>query len=479
MRIYEQTVLGWFLSPANHAEAEERLLDIGVKHFYLPAHQEIYAAILLYAGTPNVATRVAAELVGEGAPRAIRSLPGGLLSYLSECKEYGDVLGPRELAFNVGKVREAYTRRRRFEIHARATKALEEDDLDAYEATLIEMSQTRDDSEREEEQDRFPQIDWDAAFAQDFSQMDWLPGRFMERGQQVTIVGDGKVGKSLFALEWVYRAATGRAFMGDEPRPPLMVLYFDRENSLRDIITRAKAFGATPNDFRGRVSYRQFPRFSGALDQSEQAARQLLAIVDAVQPDVVILDTASRFIAGKENDSDTWLALYSNIHEPLKARGVACIRLDHFGKDSDKGSRGSSAKTQDVDHVWEMRRADERKQLLDGVERIATTISLRRTHTRTGLGEDEFTVVRRGERFKGGMWLDGRTGHELAANGLLEAIRGEVDRLADDLMAAGVPPGLGRDKLKSWMTLKGMSTAKNDLMAEVVRELKVRQGGIS
>lgn len=475
LRLDEQTVLGWFLSPANHSAAKEHLASVDVRHFYLPAHQEIYAAITRHAGATNVATLVAADLVGEGSPRSLQALPDGLLSYLSQCKEYGDILGTRELQFHVGRVRDAHTLRRRFEIHGRAGKALADNDLDAYDATLSEMAATFTDAAPSDDQDRFPQIDWDDAFAQDFSQMDWLPGRFMERGQQVTLVGDGKVGKSLFTLDWVIRAVTGRPFIGDEARAPIKVLYFDRENSLRDIITRAKAFGAGPDDLRGRLFYRQFPRFSGALDESSQAAREFLGIVDELLPDIVILDTASRFIAGKENDSDTWLQLYQLVHAPLKSRGVACARLDHFGKDSDRGSRGSSAKTQDVDHVWEMRRVDERKQLFGEIERVATTIALKRTHTRSGLGEDDFTIVRRGERRRGGLWLDGRTGHELADSTALEVIRGEVDRIVDDLLAASVPPNLGRDKLKSWMTLKGLPTHRDALMADVVRELKARQ----
>jgi hypothetical protein len=478
LRVHEQTVLGWMMSPANHEDVVQHLLDISVKHFLLPAHQEIYGAIMTHAGAPNIAVLVATSLVGEAAPRSVRNLDGGLFNYLSECREYADMLGVRELTHHVGEVRAAYLRRQRFELHTRMTRALEEDDLDVYDALQAEMRALRD-ADAPEEHDRFPQVDWDEAFAEDFSQMDWLPGRFLERGQQITIVGDGKVGKSLFILDWAYRAVTGRAFIGDEPRKPIRVLYFDRENSLRDIVTRARAFGASADDLRDRLLYRQFPRFSGALDESSKAAREFLGIVDEVMPDIVILDTASRFIAGKENDSDTWLQLYQLIHAPLKARGVACIRLDHFGKDSDRGSRGSSAKTQDVDHVWEMRRVDERKQLFGDMERIATTIHMRRTHTRSGLGEDEFTIVRRGERVRGGMWLNGRTGHELADSRILEVVRGEVDNIVDELLAANVPANLGRDKLKSWMTLKNMRTVSTDQMAAVVRELKVRQGPFS
>ncbi|GAA0529008.1 hypothetical protein GCM10010172_07050 [Paractinoplanes ferrugineus] len=477
LRIHEQTVLGWMLSAANHAEAAKHIGDIEIKHFYLQAHREIYAAIMVHAGAPNVSTLVAVDLAAENTHRSVRMLDGGVIGYLSECKEHADLLGVREFTYHVRMVREEYVRLRRLEVHARAGQALAAGDMDGYSAATDEMvGLLEDHPSAVDGEERFPEIDWDEAFAQDFTQMDWLPGRFLERGQQITLVGDGKVGKSLFVLDWVYRAVTGRAFIGDDRRPPITVLYFDRENSLRDVITRAQAFGASPDDLRGRVSYRQFPQFSGALDESERAAQECLGIVASVSPDVVVLDTASRFIGGKENESDTWLQLYQKIHGPLKSLGVACIRLDHFGKDTDRGSRGSSAKTQDVDHVWEMRRVDERKQVANGIERVVTTIRMHRTHSRTGLGDDEFVVVRCGEKYVGGMWLAGRTAHELADPLALERVQGEVDRIVDDLLSAGVPVGLGRDKLKAWMALKAMSTFSNDVMAAVVKELRVRQG---
>lgn len=149
LRVHEQTVLGWMLSPANHTEVVEHLLDIGVKHFLIPAHQEIYGSIMTHAGAPNIAVLVATSLVGETAPRSVRNLETGLFNYLSECREYADMLGPRELAYHVGQVRIAHLRRQRFEIHSRATKALEEDDLETYDALQAEMVALRDDAEPE------------------------------------------------------------------------------------------------------------------------------------------------------------------------------------------------------------------------------------------------------------------------------------------------------------------------------------------
>ncbi|MEV5015395.1 AAA family ATPase [Streptomyces sp. NPDC053780] len=268
------------------------------------------------------------------------------------------------------------------------------------------------------EPERFPSLDWASAWTQDFSHPDWLLGKFMERGQQIAFVAGGKEGKSLLILHWCLALVLGWEFFADRgDGKPRRVLYFDRENNLRDIITRARSLGVTEKDLATlaeRFIYKQFPAFDGTLDDPEaQAAEQLLAIVDEVKPDVVVLDTASRFIKGNENDSTPWLQLYRLVHAPLKAKGVAAARIDHFGKDETKGARGNSAKAQDVDHVWEMTTKGERKERKPDGEWVIITLGMKRTHTRTGHGADSFTVVRKGRKDAEGMWAAGCTSHEL------------------------------------------------------------------
>ncbi|MET9350175.1 AAA family ATPase [Streptomyces termitum] len=261
--------------------------------------------------------------------------------------------------------------------------------------------------------EKFRRLDWAASFVKDFTEVDWLPGRFVERGQQVSLVADGKVGKSLFVLDWCMALALEWQFLGHSTGKAYRVLYFDRENSERDIITRARSLGLKAEHLTAlgeRFDYRQFPQFDGTLDNPEKdAAKEFVSIVDEVKPDVVIIDTASRFIGGKEDSSDTWLQLYQLVHEPLKARGIACIRLDHFGKDEGKGSRGSSAKSQDVDHVWEMTR----KNSAEVGAQVVTTLAMKRTHTRTGYGDDRLSIVRVGTKTPAGLWQDGGTSHQL------------------------------------------------------------------
>lgn len=320
---------------------------------------------------------------------------------------------------------------------------------------------------------RSPRLDWYEAFNTDFSQIDYMPGRFMERGQQVAIVGDGKVGKTIFVHDWLWRCVTGRSFLGDDRRDPLRVLYFDRENSLRDIITRMQAFGAKPVDLQEAFDYRRFPKFTGGLDTAPVAVAELMAIVDESQPDVVVLDTVSRFIEGKENDSDTWLSLYRRVHAPLKDRGIAGVRLDHMGKDAEKGSRGSSAKSQDVDHVWEMTRTDETSSTENSIETVATSIRMKRTHTRTGIGRDILSIVRRGRKGPEGFWLPGQTRHESADPGAVRQQDQVIQSYVDHLLTAGVPGGLGRDALRAWATKHQIGLPGNsDTLAQVVKRVK-------
>lgn len=329
-------------------------------------------------------------------------------------------------------------------------------------------------TEEESERERFPRVDWVTAFKTDFSQIDWLPGRITERGQQVAVVGDGKAGKSLFVQDWMYRCVTGRAFLGDIRRPPLKVLYFDRENNLRDVVTRMMSFGATVEELEN-FDYRLFPNFTGQLDASSRAAYQLLEIVDEVQPDIVVLDTVSRFINGKENDADTWLQLYSHVHAPLKARGIACVRLDHFGKDRDRGSRGNSAKSQDVDHVWELIVQDEKQDRHGDVTDVITRLKLTRTHTRTGLGEDYFYITRSASKKES--WLIGRTRHEITDPKVATEHEQLVQTYVDELLVRGCPT-LGRDKLREWAAKRDIPLpGKNNVLADIARELKRQNGG--
>jgi hypothetical protein len=69
---------------------------------------------------------------------------------------------------------------------------------------------------------------------------------------------------------------------------------------------------------------------------------------------VVIIDTISKLIVGEENSNDTQQALYRHTIVPLKRAGIAVLILDHTGKDTERGARGGSAKTDNIDLAFEL-----------------------------------------------------------------------------------------------------------------------------
>ncbi len=85
----------------------------------------------------------------------------------------------------------------------------------------------------------------------------------------------------------------------------------------------------------------------------------------------VVIDTTSRAVHGEENAADTFQDFYRFTGIRLKRRQVTWVRLDHAGKDSGQGQRGSSAKGDDVDIVWKIDKADDGVVLKRELSRIS------------------------------------------------------------------------------------------------------------
>jgi hypothetical protein len=301
-------------------------------------------------------------------------------------------------------------------------------------------------------------VDWDPFFATDFGQVELLPGKLMAPGQQITVVGDGKAGKSLLVQEWLWRMATGQSFLGDRPQAPISVLYVDAENGHQDIQERFLSYGAGPGRM-GLLTYASFPPIR-PLDTAGGGA-DLMAMVTDTEARVVCLDTVSRFISGPENEADTWLSLYRHTLMPLKRAGIASVRLDHLGKDSERGARGSSAKTQDVDHVWELRAQG------------GGSLLLKRTHTRTGIGPEVFSIVRQARR-NGDHYMPGGTRHVLMEyEQMQEAMEGTVPWLVAQIDRLGLPNDAGNPRTIKALAAAGVKAGK-DKIADAVRERKNR-----
>lgn len=231
----------------------------------------------------------------------------------------------------------------------------------------------------------FPRIDWSELFATEDEGERWIIEPVLAEGRSTALYSKPKAGKSLLVLELAVNVSRGFAALGVKPPRPYRVLYVDFENDPRgDVRSRLEDMGYGQEEADAgaldNLYYLSFPRLS-ALDTA-QGGGELLAIVEQYECEVVIIDTVSRTVAGEENDNNTWLGFYRNTGVHLKARGVAYLRLDHSGKDAEKGMRGGSAKYGDVDMVWRLTAQSE------------TVIELECTDHRMRVENDRLTLVR-------------------------------------------------------------------------------------
>ena len=217
-------------------------------------------------------------------------------------------------------------------------------------------------------------IDFVTLFKTDFDAERWVLWPFVQEGHLGALYAPPKAGKSLVLLDFIVQSLQHSA-KGAAPSSPLRVLYLDRENSRQDVARRLQAFGVDPEEL-GNLRYISFPQ----LEWLDTAAggEQLLRLVEKHRSNLVVFESVSRFVQGSENEASTWNALYAHSLAPLKAEGIASLRVDHTGKHEDRGMRGSSAKSSDVDSAWSLAHdANSGKR------------TLTRTHTRDGMGPGE------------------------------------------------------------------------------------------
>jgi hypothetical protein len=198
-----------------------------------------------------------------------------------------------------------------------------------------------------------PLVDWHHLFNQDDDGEEWIVEPLLPARRMVALYSAPKAGKSLLMLEIAAAIARGTPVIGTTIDRPRRVLYIDFENDPRgDTRARLEAMDLGPDDLDNlaMLSYPSLAKFDTAA-----GAADLLRHVQAYACEVVVIDTVSRSVMGEENDNDTWLSFYRHTGLLLKQHGIACIRLDHSGKDTTKGMRGGSAKSGDVDAVWQLR----------------------------------------------------------------------------------------------------------------------------
>lgn len=190
---------------------------------------------------------------------------------------------------------------------------------------------------------QYTPVNWMVAFKSQPEDVQWLIPDLIEEGTLNALYSAPGVGKSLLALEVAVEVV----------RSGKTCLYVDQENRISDTVDRLTSFGVRPEELDRLLLY-SFPSLP-PLD-SPDGGQHLVALAEASECSLIILDTLSRMVEGAENESDTYLSLYRNTLAPLKGRGIASLRLDHSGKNEKAGQRGSSSKSSDADCIYHLRR---------------------------------------------------------------------------------------------------------------------------
>lgn len=298
----------------------------------------------------------------------------------------------------------------------------------------------------------------------------WLLPDVLPRDSYVSLSAAPGTGKSLLTRAIAVDASLGRsAFDPAHELDPARVIYLDAENGQdwwRDGLNSMAAPLDLPN-----LKVVCYPDVGG-LDTAKGAAEFHRLIADLADEldsvDLVVLDTVSRFIDGGENDADTWSQFYRLAIVPLRDQKVSVLRLDHLGKDADKGPRGSSHKLSDVDADFRM--------------------------TAARAGSDDLTLTlgkRRRQHFAQTLTLtrkDGPLRHEIqtaagsfvvrTADGTVTMLDPDANALVAELDRHSVNVGFGRDKAQTaYKQAGGALTARNDIWAAALKFRKERAKG--
>ena len=302
---------------------------------------------------------------------------------------------------------------------------------------------------------RFPILDWRELWDAEDDEDEWIVEPILPARRLVALFSAPKVGKSLLMLEVAVRVSQGAYVLGVTPDRPRRVLYVDFENDPRgDVRERLRGMGVKPNQL-DNLCYLSYPTLA-KLD-TWQGAADLMAAVTEYGCEVVVIDTISRAVGGEENENDTWLNFYRHTGLAMKQAGVSCIRLDHTGKDHEKGMRGGSAKYGDVDAVWKLSKVAEDTYRLDC------------TDHRMRVAEEVIVLTREASPY---------LTHRVAAEGRTAAFRAKVR----DVVAALDGLNLSNDtsRRQAAEALRGLGQkVRNDVVSQAVKERKIRFGARS
>jgi predicted transcriptional regulator len=172
----------------------------------------------------------------------------------------------------------------------------------------------------------------------------WLIEGYLPEGGLTVIYGPPEVGKSFTSLDWALSVASGRDWLGHHTAPPrdVVYIYAEGQNGLKQRLRAWRAAHGNPDLSR----FRAVPCPVNMLDGQDRSFLVTAIRNASLQPGLIAIDTKARcFGSGDENqtkDMNTFVMGCDDFrleHFP----GTTMLVVDHTGKVTEKGARGSNA----------------------------------------------------------------------------------------------------------------------------------------
>lgn len=187
--------------------------------------------------------------------------------------------------------------------------------------------------------------------------IDWLVDNLIVRGASHLVLGEPGIGKSWLTMALCLGVVRGSEWLGHQVKGPGRVLYVDEENAEGLVFNRVRRqLGMTEEEAR---NVRYLNNQGILLDRNPD---EFIDEAIEYRPDLIVLDSLTRFHMGEEDKAGPMAQLYNNALKPLaRETGAALVVLHHAGKtesnSSYRRSRGSGEIIANVDVGFDARQS--------------------------------------------------------------------------------------------------------------------------
>jgi hypothetical protein len=251
----------------------------------------------------------------------------------------------------------------------------------------------------------------------------WLIPEMIEENGYHIVAGKPGEFKSYLTLFMAKALVTGGVFLDRKVSRPCRVLYMDEESRIQRIKTRLhKMMSDIPMDVQSNLSF----SIGKGTKFTHEHIQILINDIEQFKPDVVFMDSLSRFFAGNENDSKDVKMIFNEFIKPILVKyNTAIVIIHHYNKSNDKSGgdllRGSSELQAQIDGFMAIKKKNRDKY----------SIAMPKTRDSASAEPIEFEVVDKDDGtlnilFTGRTKIDNRSATEKQADFVMEKLH-EMD----------------------------------------------------